>query len=371
MGVRSRAMEDLAVISPRPDAHFWRSRRVLLTGHTGFKGAWATLWLARMGAKVTGFSLPPESDQALFVRAGLAREADSRIGDLRSPDMVRQAVAASDPEIVLHFAAQPLVQRSIADPIETLATNVMGTAHLLEALRAQSRLERILVVTSDKVYRNLGDGKAFHEDDPLGGKDPYSASKAATELIVGAYAKTYFAGRDVIVVTARGGNVIGGGDIAENRIVPDIVRAWLRGERPVLRMPEATRPWQHVLDCLSGYFLFVERAGPEVPTALNFGPDPKCAVTVAELARAMLAALGAAQIFETAPMMASVEQQYLSVDSSRAFRSLGWRNTLSDKTAVAWTADWYRRLQSGEDARTITMRQIDAYCALDDGALTS
>jgi CDP-glucose 4,6-dehydratase len=357
-------VESLAVTAPLPRDEFWRGRRVLLTGHTGFKGSWAALWLKRLGATTTGFALAPAARPALFDLANVAQDLDSRIGDLRAPEAVSAAVAAADPEIVLHFAAQPLVRRAVAEPVETLAVNAMGTAHLLEALRGAKRLERILIVTSDKVYLNRERGEAFAEDDPLGGEDPYSASKAATEMIARTYGRTYFAPRGVALATARGGNVIGGGDAAEDRIVPDIVRAWARGERPVLRMPEATRPWQHALDCLAGYFLYVESLDRPIPRALNFGPDPTDPVTVAELTRAMLDALGAPPEFDTGALAGSIEMRSLSIDSRRAQRELGWRNRLSSAAAVRWTADWHRRVRLGEDPRAVTLAQIEAYGAL-------
>ncbi|MGD0640589.1 MAG: CDP-glucose 4,6-dehydratase [Roseiarcus sp.] len=357
-------MESLVVTAPLPREAFWRGRRVLLTGHTGFKGSWAALWLARLGATTTGFALAPATSPALFDLANVERDLDSRLGDLRAPEAVRAAVAAADPEIVLHFAAQPIVRRAIAEPIETLAVNAMGTAHLLEALRGARRLERILIVASDKVYDNRERGEAFQEDDSLGGKDPYSASKAAAEMIARAYAQTYFAPRGVALVTARGGNVIGGGDYAGDRIVPDIIRAWARGERPVLRMPEATRPWQHALDCLAGYLLYVEQADRPISRALNFGPDPASPVTVADLTRAMLEALGAPPEFETAPLEGVIEMRSLSLDARRAQSELGWRNRLPSAAAVRWTADWHRRVRLGEDPRAVTLSQIEAYCAL-------
>jgi CDP-glucose 4,6-dehydratase len=364
MGGRTRAVEGLGMSAPLPREAFWRGRRVLLTGHTGFKGGWAALWLARLGATTTGFALAPDTSPSLFDLAGAERDLVSHIGDLRAPEAVGAAVAAADPQIVLHFAAQPLVRRAIAAPVETLAVNAMGTAHLLEALRAAERLERIVIVTSDKVYDNRDSGEAFSEDAPLGGKDPYSASKAATEMIARAYAQTYFAPRGVALVTARGGNVIGGGDYAEDRIVPDIVRAWGLGRRPVLRMPEATRPWQHALDCIAGYLLYAEAADRPVPRALNFGPDPENPVTVAALTRAMLAALGAPSEFETEPAKGSIEMRSLSVDARRAQSELGWRNRLDSAAAIAWTADWHRRVRLGENAREVTLGQIDSYCAL-------
>ena len=358
-------MEELGVTAPLPSPDFWRGRRVLLTGHTGFKGAWAALWLMRLGARVTGFALPPEAEPSLYGLAGVAGDLDSRLGDLRTPQAVAAAVEAADPEIVLHFAAQPLVRRAIADPVETIAVNALGLAHLLAALRDRPTLQRILIVTSDKVYANPERGLPFAEDDRLGGKDPYSASKAAAEMIAHAFAATYFAPRGVALVAARGGNVIGGGDGAADRIVPDVVRAWARGERPRLRMPAATRPWQHVLDCLAGYLIYVEQAGPAVPAALNFGPEPGPATTVAELTKTLLAALGARPEFDVETHPAAQEMKTLSVDSSLARATLGWRSRLSSAAAVRWTADWHSRVRLGETARAVSLDQIDGYGALE------
>jgi CDP-glucose 4,6-dehydratase len=353
---------DLSAGFPNPD--FWRGRRVLLTGHTGFKGSWAALWLARLGAETTGFALPPDASPALFDLARVGSDLRSRIGDLRDPAAVDAAVAAADPEIVLHFAAQPLVRRAIADPVETFATNVMGTVNLLQALRASPSLSRVLIVTSDKVYANHDEGRAFAENDPLGGKDPYSASKAATEILTRAFAETYFSPRGIHVVTARGGNVIGGGDAAQDRIVPDVVRAWSLGQRPMLRMPEATRPWQHALDCLGGYLLYAEQMDRPIPRALNFGPDPADVVSVGALTRAMLEALGAAPEFDVEPAMTSTEMRALAIDPRRATAELGWRNRLPGGLAIRWTAEWHRRARLGEDPRAITLSQIEAYGSL-------
>jgi CDP-glucose 4,6-dehydratase len=355
----------VGVSAPLPSPDFWRGRRVLLTGHTGFKGSWTALWLKRLGALTTGFALAPDADPSLFQLAGIAADLDSRLGDLRAPEAVAAAVAAADPEIVLHYAAQPLVRRAIADPVETVAVNALGLAHLLAALRDRPAVTRILIVTSDKVYDNHELDVPFEEDDPLGGRDPYSASKAAAEIIARAFAATYFAPRGVALVTARGGNVIGGGDYAEDRIVPDIVRAWAKGRRPVLRMPQATRPWQHALDCVAGYLLYVERADHVAQRALNFGPDAEHPVTVAALTCAMLEALGAAPEFDVEANPASIEMQSLSVDASRAQAALGWRNRLSSAAAIGWTADWHRRVRLGDNPRAVTLDQIAAYGAIE------
>jgi CDP-glucose 4,6-dehydratase len=261
------------------------------------------------------------------------------------------------------MAAQPLVRRSIAQPAETFAINVMGTVHLLEALRARNDIKAILIVTSDKVYANDETGRAFAEGDRLGGKDPYSGSKAAAELAVQSYAKTYFVGRGVPVATARGGNVIGGGDYSEDRLIPDIIRAVASGEPLVLRHPEATRPWQHVLDCLSGYFLFAEglASQDQMPSSLNFGPDPSAPITVGAVADAMAQALGSPMQREHRPIAGSIEMTALAVDASRARARLGWRDRLVGAAAIGWTADWYRAQSEGRDMRAFTLGQIATY----------
>lgn len=350
-----------------PDPAYWRGKRVLLTGHTGFKGGWMALWLARMGADVTGFALAPDTQPNLF---GLARVssalAASRFGDLRDEAAVKAAVAASRPEIVLHLAAQPIVRRSIADPVETFATNVMGTAHLLAALRGSPALTAILVVTSDKVYANDVGRRAFTEEDRLGGTDPYSASKAATEIVVASFAGSYFNRDGVRLATARGGNVVGGGDFAADRLVPDAVRAFAAGTPLVLRHPDATRPWQHVLDCVSGYLVYAQALahGEDVPAALNFGPDAGAPVTVGSLADAVLAALGGSGGWRHEPDAGSVEKATLAVDASRARGALGWNDLLRDHALVDWTAGWYRAWREGQDMRSVTLEQIGAYEAL-------
>jgi len=346
-----------------PDPAFWAGKRVLLTGHTGFKGGWAALWLAAMGAEVTGLALAPDTSPALFALAGVEGDARSILADLREPAAASQAVATCDPQIVLHMAAQPLVRRSLAQPAETFATNVMGTVHLLEALRGREALQAILVVTSDKVYANNEAGQAFVEGDRLGGKDPYSGSKAAAELAVQSYARCYFEARSVPVATARGGNVIGGGDFSEDRLIPDIVRAVASGQPLVLRHPEATRPWQHVLDCLSGYFLFVEALakGLKGTSTLNFGPDPAAPVTVGTVADAMVEALAHPVRREHRPVAGSMEMTALTVDASRARALLGWQDRLTGASAIAWTAAWYRAQSQGADMRTFTLGQIAAY----------
>ncbi|WP_309605368.1 CDP-glucose 4,6-dehydratase [Phenylobacterium sp.] len=345
------------------DPGFWRDKRVLLTGHTGFKGSWAAIWLARLGADVTGLALAPDQTPSLFDLAGVEALTTSLIVDLRDAAAVEAALAGRSFDLVLHMAAQPIVRTAIADPVATFASNVMGTVHLLQALRAQTTLRAVLAVTSDKVYANTEQGRAFAEGDRLGGKDPYSASKAATEIVAASFAQSYFAPAGVTLATARGGNVIGGGDFSRDRIVADIVRAAAAGEPVVLRHPQATRPWQHVLDCVAGYLIYLQAlaSDPATPRALNFGTRPGGeAVTVGALASLGVEALGA-QPWRHEPDPRSLEAGALAIDASLAKRVLAFESRLEAPAAVAQTMDWYRRQASGEDALALCRAQIAAY----------
>jgi len=276
-----------------PQRAFWRGRRVLLTGHTGFKGSWLAFWLTELGAQVTGIALPPETEPNLFDQLELAQRLEHRLGDLRDPDVLAELVTETQPEVVLHLAAQPLVRRSYVEPASTWATNVMGTIHLLEALRRLETPCAAVLITTDKVYRNNEWLYGYRENDPLGGHDPYSASKAAAEIAIASW-RSSFCGPGahqtphLRIATARAGNVIGGGDWAADRIVPDAIRALAAGQPIPVRNPLATRPWQHVLDCLAGYLLYAQTLEEReiVADALNFGPPLTTpSITVAELAR--------------------------------------------------------------------------------------
>ena len=346
------------------EAAFWRGKRVLLTGHTGFKGGWAAIWLRELGAEVTGLALAPDHEPSLCELAGIERVvAPSQRVDLRDAAAVEAALAGEAFDLVLHMAAQPIVRTAVAQPVETFATNVMGTVHLLQALRAQASLQAVLAVTSDKVYANVEAGRAFEEGDALGGKDPYSASKAASEIAVQSFAKSYFEPAGVPLATARGGNVIGGGDFSRHRIVADIVRAARAQEPVVLRHPEATRPWQHVLDCVAGYLVYLQAlaSAPQAPRALNFGPRPGgVEVTVGELATLGVEALGA-KPWRHEPDPASMEARSLAIDAGLARRALGFESRFDAPAAVALTMDWYRRQANGEAALDLCREQITAY----------
>lgn len=361
MGERAGAVAALEVTLPNPA--FWSGKKVLLTGQTGFKGAWAATWLSGMGAQVSGLALAPVESPNLFDLAGVRDRIDHHVVDLREREAVRAAVTGQGYDIVIHMAAQALVRASIADPVGTFATNIMGTAHLLDALRGQVGVQAILVITSDKVYANLETGQAYAEGDPLGGKDPYSASKAAAEILTSSLARSFFDKADVPLATARGGNVIGGGDFSRDRIMADIVRAALAREETVLRHPEATRPWQHVLDCVAGYLVFAERLATDktAPRAINFGPRPGApAMTVGELATRAIEGLGA-KPWRHEPDNASIEARMLGVDTSLAGRVLGFQSRLDAEAAVDWTVDWHRRQAEGASALALCEEQISRY----------
>ena len=331
------------------DQSFWQGRRVLLTGHTGFKGAWLALWLHSLGAEVHGFSGPPPSSPSLFELARVDELiASSTIGDIRDADAVRRAASGAD--VVLHLAAQAIVRRSMADPRETWDVNVVGTVNVLEAARDASR---ILVVTSDKCYRDVESGRSMREDDPLGGKDPYSASKAAQELV----ARSHRDALGLPVATARAGNVIGGGDWAADRLVPDLFRAALAGETLVVRSPTSVRPWQHVLNPLSGYLRLVE-AG--VFDAFNFGPDPADEQPVGWLVERLVQRWGEPLDLQLGGD-ASAESVVLRLDSSKAHSELGWSPSWDLSAGLDATVAWFDAYRRGSDVRDVSLEQIRGF----------
>jgi CDP-glucose 4,6-dehydratase len=333
----------------------WRGRRVLVTGHTGFKGAWLALWLEALGADVAGLSLEPPTKPSLHTLLGGTVEPI----DIRDRVRVEERLKSVEPEVVFHMAAQSLVRPAYADPVGTYEVNVVGTAHVLEAARHVPSTKAVVVVTSDKVYAPHPDGRPHDEDSPLGGVEPYSSSKAGAELVAAAYRRSYLAGR---VVTARAGNVIGGGDWAVDRLVPDVLRALERSEPVLLRHPEAARPWQHVLDPLHGYLLLAELldSAAETPEALNFGPEDSCSVS--ELVDQLSDGFGGRPGWRRGEEAQLVpETAELRLDASRARAELGWSPLLHLDEAVDWTVDWHRRQSAGEAARQLTLEQIAAY----------
>ena len=351
------------------DPGFWRGRRVLLTGHTGFKGAWLALWLTELGADVTGVALEPDTTPSLFASAALDERIDSRMLDIRDAAAVKAVVAERQPEIVLHLAAQALVRRSYADPVGTYETNVMGTLHVLEAVREVDSVSAVLVVTSDKCYENREWWWPYREDDALGGHDPYSSSKAAAELVTSAWRRSFLAIRrpPVGVASARAGNVIGGGDWATDRIVPDCVRSFTAGEAVVIRKPHARRPWQHVLEPLAGYLMLGERLVDEpegVAEAWNFGPSDDDARPVSWIAERLAEQWGEGARWEPDRAAHPHEAGLLQVDAAKARAKLGWAPRLPLDEALAWTVEWYRAFASGSDAAVITIEQIERYQSL-------
>jgi CDP-glucose 4,6-dehydratase len=366
-------MENLELML-NPNPSFWSGQRVLLIGHTGFSGSWLTIWLEQLGAEIFGLALPPHTQPNLFELLHPFSSLQSRYGDIRNLDTVRSAVQEARPTVAIHLAAQPLVRRSYREPVETFATNVMGTVHVLEALRDSPQTKAVLVVTTDKVYANKDDGRVFVEDDRLGGGDPYSASKAGAELAVQSWVASFFQGRGTKIGTVRAGNIIGGGDWSEDRVVPDVWRA-VRQDRPVLlRHPSATRPWQHVLDAMCGYLLFTEQlasGSKDTPAALNIGPLPSEALRVSEVVDILLSAFKSTRGWDrdTAPELE--EMKTLALDPGLAMRRLGWALRLPAREASAWTAEWYRLVEQGRNPRQCTLDQLERYLRLDGGSYRS
>lgn len=342
---------------------FWHGKRVLVTGHTGFKGSWLCLWLQKMGARVTGLSLPPEGAPNLFELGRVAQGMDSRFADVRDMAAVQATVRESQPEIVFHLAAQALVRRSYRDPVETFATNVMGTAHVLEAVRCSGSVRVCVIVTTDKCYENREWDYPYRENDALGGHDPYSASKACAEFVSAAYRRSFCEAAGISVATARAGNVIGGGDWSEDRIVPDCVRAIMAGRAVEVRNPGAVRPWQHVLEPLAGYLHLARRqweAPEDFAGPWNFGPDPANVLTVGELVRRLLAHWGAGGQVQRSDAAAPHEAGMLRLDISRARARLPWRPVFDIGATVGLTVDWYRQHRD-QDVRGLCETQIAAY----------
>ena len=363
-------METVAVTSTSALEEAYRRTKVLVTGHTGFKGSWLATWLDHLGAEVFGLALEPEGgDKSLFARCGLTSRIDSTIGDIRDLDTLDGIVGRSAPDIVFHMAAQALVRRSYRDPVGTIATNVMGTVNVLEACRHAPSVRAIVVVTSDKAYANPESGDPIAEESPMGGRDPYSASKGATELITAAYRNSFFSSDGKAqIASARAGNVIGAGDESEDRLVPDIVRAIRRGEPVTIRDPDATRPWQHVLEPLRGYLMLGARLlanADGFASGWNFGPDTNDVITVAELARRIITEWGEGDLRIDSERDAPHEAKLLSLDISRARRRLGFEPMMDIDTAIAYTVDGYRRLfTDSRSAPEVLSDQIAAYEAL-------
>lgn len=342
---------------------FWQGKRVLLTGQTGFKGSWLCLWLEHLGAEVFAFARPPLTEPSHYALLSPWHNQNHRIVDLTDEKGVADAVHRAEPEIVFHMAAQALVRPSYRDPVETYAANVMGTAHLLNSLRPIRGLKVAVIITTDKVYENNGLGHAFVESDKLGGKDPYSNSKACAELLTQSFRDSFFQ-TGARIVTARAGNVIGGGDWSEDRLIPDVVRALLSDKPVALRYPQSTRPWQHVLEPLHGYLMLAERlyTQPEnSPTAFNFGPDPNSVLTVAEIIDILGMRMGVRQGWIAMPGNHPPEATTLTLDSALARRILGWGPKLTIQDTVDWIAEWFSQWRKGAPVRELSLNQIRRY----------
>jgi CDP-glucose 4,6-dehydratase len=344
----------------------WQRRRVFLTGHTGFKGGWLALWLASRGAQVRGYSLDPSTEPNLFSAASVSAFVEDVRGDIRDLPNLQASLTEFAPDVVFHLAAQPLVRRSYADPLGTYATNIMGTANLLEAVRKTPSVRAVVCVTTDKCYQNHGSNQPYRETDPLGGRDPYSSSKAGAEIVSAAYRSSFFplnrlGEHHVALATARAGNVIGGGDWSDDRLIPDLIRGFQAKQPVLIRNPKAIRPWQHVLDPLHGYILLAEQLlaqRAQFASAFNFGPGEEDAWPVERIA-SNLAAMwgdGASWTPDSAPGVH--EEHTLRLDASKARAELGWEPRLEIESALEWTLSWYRAWQQGADMKTETLAQI-------------
>lgn len=340
---------------------FWRGKRVLLTGHTGFKGSWLSLWLQSMGAELKGLALEPPTTPSLFAEAKVAQGMVSQIGDIRDYDTVHQVVAVFKPEIVIHMAAQPLVRYSYKNPIETYATNVMGTVHLLEAIRQTGTAKVVVNVTTDKCYENKEWVWGYREDEPMGGFDPYSSSKGCSELVTSAYRRSYFAETGIALASARAGNVIGGGDWAEDRLVPDILSAFANNQPVVIRNPHSTRPWQHVLEPLSGYLTLAEKLWHEPETyaeGWNFGPRDEDAKPVGWIVEQLCSAWGEGASWRLDGENHPHEAGYLKLDISKARHKMDWTPSWNLGVALKKIVAWQQCYLRQGDVRALCLKQI-------------
>lgn len=368
MGFRKRSVEGLEVM-------FWSGRRVFLTGHTGFKGGWLSLLLQHAGATVYGYSLAPPTTPSLFEVARVREGMESQEADIRDFATLSAAVKKFRPEVVIHMAAQPLVRRSYADPLETYTTNVIGTANVLEAVRHCDSVRSVVVITTDKVYENQEWCWPYRENDRLGGYDPYSNSKACAELVTSSFRNSFFHPKDhskhgVAIASTRAGNVIGGGDWAEDRLLPDIITAFLQDRTLKIRNPKSIRPWQFVLEPLRGYMEIAQRlieVGPDFGGAWNFGPQAEDAKSVDWIVNEIAAGWGPDAKWELDVAAHPHEAQVLKLDWSRASQSLDWKPTFTLKQALKATVDWYKAWHRGEDMRVLTLSQIEEHA----GAATS
>jgi len=348
---------------------FFKNKKVLITGHTGFKGAWLSLLLNKLGAKVYGYALEPPTKPSLFVEARIATLVESFIGDVRNLDYLQEVIQKAKPEIIIHMAAQPLVRDSYKSPVETYEINVMGTVHVLEACRSTSSVKAIINITTDKCYENREWHWGYRENEPMGGYDPYSNSKGCSELVTSAYRSSYFNPKSyqehkVALASARAGNVIGGGDWASNRLIPDFIRAISKGEEVKIRSPYAIRPWQHVLEPLTGYLTLAEKlytTGAEYAEAWNFGPDDRDAKNVEWLTRNICELWGDGASYRIDKKPQPHEANYLKLDCSKAKNELGWFPKWGIQKSLSSIVEWNKAFLAGEEIRRVTDQQIREY----------
>lgn len=344
--------------------NFWNGKRVLITGHTGFKGSWLALWLKMRGAEVCGYALAPETSPNLFENLELEGEVESTIGDVRDLEKFETTLKNFQPAIVFHLAAQSLVRRSYRQPVDTYTTNVIGTINILEAVRRVDSVKAVVVITTDKVYENKEWLWAYRENETLGGFDPYSNSKACAELAVAAYRNSFFAESETLIATARAGNVIGGGDWSEDRLLPDVFRSLVFGEKLTIRNPHSIRPWQHTLEPLSGYMLLAEKlyAGEkDFASAWNFGPNEDDSKAVGWVLNEIKRIWADTVNWEIAEGIQPHEANLLKLDSAKAKNKLGWRPKLNLSESLELTADWYKAFKNKNDLKAVTQKQIEFY----------
>jgi CDP-glucose 4,6-dehydratase len=365
MGERQSSLESLELIrmkGVRPD--FWRGKRVLLTGHTGFKGSWLSLWLQSMGATLRGIALDPPTNPALFGIAHVAEGMEHHIVDIRDFAAVRARMDEFQPEIVIHMAAQPLVRCSYQEPIETYATNVMGTVHVLEAARRTGSVKAVINVTTDKCYENHEWVWGYREDEPMGGHDPYSSSKGCSELVTSAYRRSFFEQSGIALASVRAGNVIGGGDWSVDRLIPDVLRAFEANMPVVIRSPNAIRPWQHVLEPLSGYLMLAQalyEEGEKYSSGWNFGPNDEDAKPVQWIVEQMTSTWGGGATWTQDTGDHPHEANYLKLDISKAKSQLGWKPIWNLDQALKKIVDWHKIWLSAADMRSLCEQQIAEY----------
>ena len=357
------------VVTMRPD--FWKNKSVLITGHTGFKGAWLSLWLHSLGARVSGYATLPPTDPSLFELASVASCMESIMGDVRNLASLNTTMKSTQPEVVFHMAAQSLVRPSYEEPVETFSTNVMGTVNLLEAVRHTDTVKAVVVVTSDKCYENREWLWGYRENEAMGGDDPYSCSKGCVELVTASYRRSFFSptddseSRSPAIASARAGNVIGGGDWALDRLVPDIMRALHNNQPAIIRNPLATRPWQYILEPLSGYMTLAESLCQDrhrAAEAWNFGPSEENVRPVGEVSDGIIKRWGEGGKWEKDPFLVNPHEAHLlKLDSSKARCNLGWTTVLNIEETLDWTVEWYKGLKAGKQGRDLTLRDIERY----------